>query len=404
MTWQKTSFEREKLFDEVWAMPVTKLAKGYGLSDVGLRKICVALDVPLPPRGYWAKLAAGKKVRKPALHQTAVATTYTRATYVAQVDVVLEERVEKARKSIADMANPEAPDYSPPLDPKSFSQQAKLVMRAMKSVKREEGAFSSLGVAWADISVSPALKERAFLIVDRFAHELKLLGAEFENSHPSLPPLRGGGRHDFGSKRNCFVLHGQRFFVRIQERITQEVVPPPPPKPLRAGSREPTWKFHQPEYRYNPTGKLYAFIVDATSNYDCCKVEDTVRGTIEDKIKRTVQSVTDAALRRKVQNELRAERELVRRRKAQEWEAAKANKDALLAQLTAFEKMAKDLDRARSLRRFVDEISASPAAPEKLVGGLELMTLMADWLDPLVKAPWPAVDDVGERNPHGGLW
>ena len=62
MTWEKTSFEREKLFDEVWSTPVTKLAKGYGLSDVGLRKICLALDVPLPPRGYWQKLAAGKKI------------------------------------------------------------------------------------------------------------------------------------------------------------------------------------------------------------------------------------------------------------------------------------------------------------------------------------------------------
>lgn len=67
MTWKKTTFERQKLFDEVWATPVTKLAKEYGLSDVGLRKICGALDVPLPPREYWAKLAAGKTIPKPPL-------------------------------------------------------------------------------------------------------------------------------------------------------------------------------------------------------------------------------------------------------------------------------------------------------------------------------------------------
>lgn len=78
MTWKTTSFERKKLFDEVWATPVTKLAKMYQLSDVGLRKICLALDVPLPPRGYRAKLAAGKKIPKPALHETTVKTTYAR--------------------------------------------------------------------------------------------------------------------------------------------------------------------------------------------------------------------------------------------------------------------------------------------------------------------------------------
>lgn len=102
MSWQKITFERQKLFDEVWTTPVTKLAQAYRLSDVGFRKICVSLDVPLPPRGYWAKLAAGKAISKPPLHETAVATTYTRATYVALVDEVLEERVIKARESKPD--------------------------------------------------------------------------------------------------------------------------------------------------------------------------------------------------------------------------------------------------------------------------------------------------------------
>lgn len=66
--------------------------------------------------------------------------------------------------------------------------------------------------------------------------------------------------------------------------------------------------------------------------------------------------------------------------------------------------MATDLDRARSLRRLMDEIASSPAAPAALVERLKLMALMADWFDPLVKAPWPEVDGVGDRNPHGSLW
>lgn len=404
MTWQKTSFERQKLFDEVWSTPVTKLAKAHGLSDVGLRKICVALDVPLPPRGYWAKLAAGKAIPKPALHETKLPTTYERVMNVIEVDQVLEDRVSKARGSTSNAENSETPDYSPPLDPAAFSQQAKLVIRAMKGVKLEEGAFSSLGVTWADISVSPDLKERALQLVDRFAHELYVLGAKFENAHPPLPTLRRGMRREAGSKRNCFTLHGQRYFVRIQERITQELMPPPPPKPLRAGARQPAWEYRPPEYRYIPTGKVFASIVDAATYYESYKVEDSVRGTIEVKVRKAVRWVDDAALRYKVEMEVRVERESARRKKAQEWETAKKSKEALLAQLTAFEKMAKDLDRARSLRRFMDEIVASKSAPAELVGSLELMALMADWLDPLVKAPWPEVDSVGDRNPHGSLW
>jgi hypothetical protein len=206
VTWQKTSFERQKLFDEVWSTPVTKLAKAYGLSDVGLRKICVALNVPLPPRGYWAKLAAGKKVPKAALHATKLPTTYERVMNVIEVDLELEERVSKARGSTPDAENSETPDYSPPLNPTAFSQQAKLVMRAIKSVKLEEGTFSSLGVTWADITVSADLSERALFLVDRFAHELESLGAKFENAHPPLPLLRRGARRESSSKRNCAVV------------------------------------------------------------------------------------------------------------------------------------------------------------------------------------------------------
>lgn len=404
MTWKTTSFERQKLFDEVWTTPVTKLAKAYGLSDVGLRKICVALDVPLPPRGYWARLAAGKTIPKPALHKTTRPTTYERVMNVVEVDEVLEERVAKALDSTPNAENLETPDYSPPIDPTAFSQQAMLVIRAMKSVKLDEGAYSSLGVTWADISVSPDLKERALLLVDRFAHDLNVLGAKFENAHPPLPTLRRGMRREAGSKRNCFTLHGQRYFVRIQERITQELVPPPPPKPLRPGARQPAWEYRPPEYRYILTGKLFASIVDAATYYESYKVEDTGRGTIEVKVRKTVRCVADTALRRNVENEVRAERELARRKKAQEWDAAKANKDALLAKLASFEKMAKDLDRARSLRRLMEEIATSKTAPADLVGSLELMALMADWLDPLLKAQWPEVDAIGDRNPHGNLW
>jgi hypothetical protein len=123
VSWKKTSFERQRLFDQVWATPVKTLAKEHGLSDVGLRKICIALDVPLPPRGYWAKLAAGKSIPKPVLHATKLPTTYERVINVIEVDEVLEERVAKARDSTPGAANPETPDYSPPLDPTAFSNK-----------------------------------------------------------------------------------------------------------------------------------------------------------------------------------------------------------------------------------------------------------------------------------------
>ena len=56
-----TTVTREALYDQVWAMPMTKLAKEYGVSDVALRKACRKANIPLPVQGHWNKLEHGKK-------------------------------------------------------------------------------------------------------------------------------------------------------------------------------------------------------------------------------------------------------------------------------------------------------------------------------------------------------
>jgi len=58
---------REKLYEEVWAEPMTKVAARYNVSSSFLARVCKGLNVPRPERGYWAKLAVGKAPPKPAL-------------------------------------------------------------------------------------------------------------------------------------------------------------------------------------------------------------------------------------------------------------------------------------------------------------------------------------------------
>jgi len=82
--------QREKLHKEVWQTPVRQLAKKYGMSDVGLAKVCRRMDIPLPPRGYWAKEAYGHDVDKKPLSPTskknaAVATLNKSAEELLQI-------------------------------------------------------------------------------------------------------------------------------------------------------------------------------------------------------------------------------------------------------------------------------------------------------------------------------
>jgi len=58
---------RENLYEEVWAEPMIAVAARYHVSSSFLARVCERLNVPRPPRGYWAKLAVGKKCPRPAL-------------------------------------------------------------------------------------------------------------------------------------------------------------------------------------------------------------------------------------------------------------------------------------------------------------------------------------------------
>ena len=55
-------YDRQRLYEELWTEPTQQVARRYGVSNVAIAKACALLDVPKPPRGYWAKKAAGQKL------------------------------------------------------------------------------------------------------------------------------------------------------------------------------------------------------------------------------------------------------------------------------------------------------------------------------------------------------
>lgn len=64
---QRIEILRKELYEAVWEKPIRTLAKEWELSDVGLAKVCKKHEIPHPPLGYWAKVAAGYKVPIPPL-------------------------------------------------------------------------------------------------------------------------------------------------------------------------------------------------------------------------------------------------------------------------------------------------------------------------------------------------
>lgn len=52
MTQHPTKLTRRNLYEKVWSQPIRTLAKEFGISDVGLKKICTRHHIPTPGLGH----------------------------------------------------------------------------------------------------------------------------------------------------------------------------------------------------------------------------------------------------------------------------------------------------------------------------------------------------------------
>lgn len=402
MAWKQMSFDREALFEAVWKEPMTRLAKQYSISDVGLRKICVALDVPVPPRGYWAKLAHGKAPARPALPPSDVSPRYTRTYSTIECDPALEQRIARERKLKGRKPEAESGSISE-MVPGKPHPQATVCVKQLRGIKAINGAIILYGVTWADVTVSPNEAGRACLLIELFAHAMASVGATFVVTRAALQPAPARTTGHRSGERNCIALHGQEYVLRIRERLTQELMPRSSHnKAPSARSRwEPDFEAITPQYRYLATGAIRLSVVSTISSYEHQKAEDTSTSRIEAKLPALVARLEEAALRCKVQADMVAERVRERERLSHEWQMRKEVKDAFLQKLAGLEEMARNLDRAESLRRLKTRLEAFADRRTDLCRDLELLTKLADWLDPSTHAPWPEIDDVPDRNPYG---
>lgn len=175
------AFTREELYALVWETPISRLAKSFGLSNVGLRKICKRHNIPTPPLGYWAKLAHGKKVRRPAL----VAEDGDRSVsirIVGRCRAHITPEIE-ANQAAAIAASQRHPSITVAGDrPPRFHPIAAATARALRTAKRDQEGFKKAhandGVC---LAVSGGSVDRALRIIDAFARAAEVRGHGFED-------------------------------------------------------------------------------------------------------------------------------------------------------------------------------------------------------------------------------
>jgi hypothetical protein len=288
--WQTVT--REQLYEQVWSVPIWTLCQQYGLSDNGLRKICKRLNVPVPPRGYWAKVEAGHKVRKAALPKDAeqsvaqihVAPKPERTEADDKDDAWLAERVafERAEaNAIAVVMKPRRWHPAVQTLHEFFEQEAKAVEASRKADERYQSwpewrkrrDWNSDGMKWHRVVRNGELMpstHHAFPL--RLSLATYRRGLAIVNAVAVAATKRGfEATHDDKKGRIVLVGHGGELELRMSEATEQKT---------RKVKRY-DGKFEDETYRV-PTGRLRIFVERGYGKV--WTIEETAEGPLETKL------------------------------------------------------------------------------------------------------------------------
>ena len=87
---------RKDLFELVWKTPMSKACIDFQISDVGLKKTCIRNEIPVHPRGHWAKKTAGRAVNEPKLKGPVDAQIMVRGNHGSRLSKDAQEARQKA--------------------------------------------------------------------------------------------------------------------------------------------------------------------------------------------------------------------------------------------------------------------------------------------------------------------
>jgi len=181
---ERTEYDRERLYEEVWAEPVRTAALRYGVSDVALAKACRRLKVPLPGVGYWAKKKAGRAPERPSLPEL---SAEDQAKLLWASWARNQQRAQQGRPMVAPKKDDEH-------EPRSDIQVAERLKQPHGLVKEARELLRSPGSRQAyvsckdkpclDIYVSRSSLTRALLIMDALLKGLEQQGYRIEVTKP----------------------------------------------------------------------------------------------------------------------------------------------------------------------------------------------------------------------------
>jgi len=351
---ERIVLHRDELYKQVWETPMMKLSREYGLSDRGLAKICKRLNIPVPPRGYWAKVQNGIKVPKKKLpkrqYGSSVSWEIQKVQHEEEIEEILSddsfipERIKNAKKII------------PPkrlTSPHPLVRQTKVAYEKCKPDKY--GAIRVWKKSTIDLRISPKSLNKALRIMNALIRAFEKYGCPVEseigwNKNPS----------------SYVIIFGEKVEFSIYENSNQS-----PNRPKRKGEY-----FHE-KYIYSMSGRLQIQLdcrfVHGVRN----KWSDTARKKVEDSLNDVLIGAVALAHVARIEREKREEEERQREEERRRLAEKQRRLEEEMKRRAELETQALSWNKSKQLRDFIAEVELK--ASMKMCS-MENQTRMTEWL------------------------
>ncbi len=380
MVQERMCLKREILYEQVWSQPMIELAKQYGLSDVGLAKICRKLKVPLPGRGYWAKHKAGRTPPRPSLPPLKENDLSEVTVTMLEPPPVEPQTLTETERLIALETFPENLIVVEP----TLSSPHPHVARTRKWLRLAKpgdyGLLHSREQGCLAVHVGPCSLSRALRIMDALIKGLEARG---------YPVATEAG----DERATTVTVLGIPLEIELREQITQ--VPHKLTPAEKAEQKRSAW-LYLPKYDHHLSGQL-TLGIKTWGHGGRCNWADGKKQRIEHCLNAFTAGLIQAAIRKQAQ-ELEWQRERQRReeerRQHEEQERIRREETA---RFQALEQEVGDWQRANQIRAYVE--AARQAAIKRdgvIVAGCDLAHWLAwalqqaDRIDPILALQKPS--------------
>lgn len=381
-------YDRETLYKEVWAAPVTEVAKKYKVSDVAIHKVCKSLDVPTPAPGYWAKLRAGKPVEKPPLpksdkttNKTGIQTGYTQPNPDAVS--LLEFLSEEDRSVLLAVASQVVlPDADARMHSKIIAHR-KVITDWHKQEKAQNNQWRPRNAPPKPFLVEDISEDsipRTCHIIDALIKALEPLGCKLTNEL-------------------SFIVNDETVsisFSESQDKVNHVLTKEENRKLLEYEERRKKYSWESKpqirKYDYHFNGRL-SCTVNGSKTFRDCKAYQ-----LEDRLGDIILELYIAAEYLKQKRLAREEAERIRQEEARKKEEKRKRFNEEVDRTIALENLAEDFDTACKIRAYIEAYKKSHS-DEDVSEWVAWANKKADWYDPTISKEDPL---LGTREHEKG--